>query len=204
MSSTIVQNQMAEAKRYFDRQRQAWMVRVVQGNYQVTSDPSVIYHTILGSCISACIRDPLAGIGGMNHFLLPSGDTSAAEMASGAASRYGTYAMELLVNAILSRGGSRSRLEVKLFGGGNVVKGIEGMGHKNADFIEEFVKLEKLHVASKHLRGDAARRVEYNPHTGKARMLLVSTDATEAVVREEVKRSVRVDTSAAGDIELFD
>lgn len=204
MSTTTVQNPMAEAKRYFDRQRQAWMVRVVQGNYQVTSDPSVIYHTILGSCISACIRDPQAGIGGMNHFLLPSGDTSAAEMANGAASRYGTYAMELLVNAILSRGGSRSRLEVKLFGGGNVVKGIEGMGHKNADFIEEFVKLEKLNVVSKHLRGDAARRVEYNPYTGKARMLLVSTDATETIVREEVKRSVRVVAAPSGDIELFD
>ncbi len=204
MNSTSIQSPMTEAKRYFDQQRKAWMVRVVQGNYQVTSDPSVIYHTILGSCISACIRDPQAGVGGMNHFLLPSGESSDAEIANGAASRYGTYAMELLVNSILSRGGSRGRLEVKLFGGGNVVKGIAGMGHKNADFIEEFVKLEKLAVASKHLRGDAARRVEYNPFTGKARMLLVSTDATETVYREEIKRSVRVATSPAGDIELFD
>lgn len=180
------------------------MVRIVQGNFQVTSDPSVIYHTILGSCISACIRDPALGIGGMNHFLLPSGETSQAEIADGTASRYGTYAMELLVNAILSRGGQRGRLEVKLFGGGNVVRGISNVGHKNADFIENFAQMERLNVVAKHLRGNAARRVEYNPGTGKARMLQVATDAVDAIVREEMKRSVRVTTSPAGDIELFD
>ena len=200
----VAQTSRVEAKRYFDKQRDAWMVRVVQGNYQVSSDASVIFHTILGSCISACIRDPLINIGGMNHFLLPHGDSTLSEIADGTASRYGSYAMELLINSILARGGERGRLEVKLFGGGNVVKGIAGVGHKNADFIEEYVVQERLGVVSTHLRGFTARRVEYSPFTGKARMLLISTEKTQDVFTQEATHTLRVAKSSAGEIELFD
>lgn len=190
--------------RYFDAQRQMWIVRVIQGNFHISSDPDVILDTVLGSCIAACIRDPVLKLGGMNHFLLPNSNLSGDTRSDPLASRYGTYAMELLINGILSRGGQRNRLEVKLFGGGNVVKGITGIGHKNADFIEQFMKDEKLPVSSAHLRGNSARRVEYSPASGRARMLLITGDHTTKIFKEETRHVPRVAETSGGDIELFD
>lgn len=193
-------------RRFFDGNKQKWFVRVSQGDYYITSDSEVVLHTVLGSCISACIRDPVLGVGGMNHFLLPNADNI--DMSAGGAEalalRYGNYAMELLINGLLKRGAARDRLEIKLFGGGNVVKGITGIGHKNADFIEGYLAAESLKIASHHLRGFAARKVHYAPSSGKARMLLIADDSQREIFKKEMTRSVRVEETPSGDVELFD
>jgi len=193
-------------RRFFDAAKQQWFVRVTQGDYYITSDADVVLHTVLGSCISACIRDPVLGVGGMNHFLLPNADNI--DMTAGGAEalalRYGNYAMELLINGLLKRGAQRNRLEIKLFGGANVVKNISGIGHKNAAFIEHFMKEEGLPIASHHLRGFAARKVHYAPNTGRARMMLIADDTQKDVFKTELARSVRVEETKTGDVELFD
>ena len=107
-------------------------VHVGQGEHFITSDPNVVLSTILGSCVAMCLRDPLAGVGGMNHFLLPEG----AGAGTDAGRRYGAYAMELLINDLLKAGGRRERLEAKLFGGGRMFDSLRDVGRANADFAE--------------------------------------------------------------------
>lgn len=110
--------------------------------------------TILGSCVAACMRDPLARVGGMNHFLLPGVDGDEGM-------RYGVQSMELLVNALLRRGARRERMEVKLFGGGRLISGLTDVGSQNAAFAERFVRDEGLTYAGGSLRGDRARRIQF-------------------------------------------
>ena len=88
-------------------------VHIIQGEYKVVSDPDVVLTTILGSCVAACLRDPVSGVGGMNHFLLP----GTGSVTGGDATRYGVHLMELLINGLLKQGARRDRLEAKIFGG---------------------------------------------------------------------------------------
>ena len=115
-------------------------VKIFSGDWHVSTKANEVLITILGSCVSACIRDPIAGIGGMNHFLLP-GDESVVAQVSDAA-RYGVFAMESLINGILKAGGRKDRLEFKVFGGGNVINNSQKIGSKNAAFIRNFLKNE--------------------------------------------------------------
>ena len=131
--------------------------------------------TVLGSCIAACIRDPIAQVGGMNHFMLPESDDGAWGAAS-ASLRYGNFAMERLINDILCRGGHRSRLEIKVFGGARMIGNTALIGPQNADFVEAYLKDEGLPIAAAHLRGAHARRVHYFPLTGRVRMLEMPRD----------------------------
>jgi len=190
--------------RYFDRALGMTVVNVFQGDYYITSRRDEVLTTVLGSCIAACIRDPVIGYGGMNHFLLPQmgGDVTGPMSAS---LRYGSFAMEQLINEILRRGGRRERLEVKVFGGGNVMAGLSGVGHKNADFIEEFLRNEGLAIAGMHLRGNRARKVQYMPGSGKVRMREVGTSAAQKLATKEVAQNVKVIVAEdTGAIELFD
>lgn len=150
-------------------------IHVVQGEQHVTSDPEVVLTTILGSCVAACLRDPVAGVGGMNHFLLPDGVKD-----GGVAQRYGAHAMELLINDILRRGGRRDRLEAKLFGGGRMFDGLTDVGGANAAFAEKFLRDEGIPVVAASLGGSGARRVQYWPVSGRAQQKSV-TDQPEAV-----------------------
>jgi chemotaxis protein CheD len=149
-------------------------IHVVQGEHVVTDDPDAVLTTILGSCVAACMRDPVAGLGGMNHFLLPGGPK--ADEGDPESVRYGVHAMELLVNALLARGARRDRLEVKLFGGGRLVKGLTDVGASNARFAEEFVAREKLKHVGGSLRGDSGRRIQYWPVSGRARQVFLGDD----------------------------
>nr|WP_314433322.1 chemotaxis protein CheD [uncultured Brevundimonas sp.] len=168
-------------------------VHVGQGEHFVTSDPTVVLSTILGSCVAMCLRDPVIGVGGMNHFLLPEGEGAGTD----AGRRYGAYAMELLINDVLKAGGRRERLEAKLFGGGRMFDGLRDLGRANADFAERFLRDEAIQVVGGSLRGEGGRRVHYWPVTGRARQRAVTdTQALNTVVRP---RPV-VD---AGALELF-
>ncbi|MFC5372352.1 chemotaxis protein CheD [Brevundimonas faecalis] len=168
-------------------------VHVGQGEHHVTSDPTVVLSTVLGSCVALCLRDPVAGIGGMNHFLLPEG----AGEGTDAGRRYGAYAMELLINELLKAGGRRERLEAKLFGGGRMFDTLKDVGASNADFAERFMADEGIPVVSSSLRGAGGRRVQYWPVSGRARQRAV----TDAVTPPPAAPAPRpVDTGA---LELF-
>ena len=154
--------EVSTARRYRDPRFDAVAVKVFPGDHYVTADAGEMLVTILGSCVTACIRDPLAGVGGMNHFMLPESAGSGWDTAS-ASMRYGNVVMERLINDILKRGGARERLEIKVFGGGNVMNGTTNIGHRNAEFVEEYLAAEGLPIAAHHLRGNLPRRVHYFP-----------------------------------------
>ena len=168
-------------------------LHVGQGEHHVTADPDVVLSTILGSCVAMCLRDPLAGVGGMNHFLLPEG----AGAGTDAGRRYGAYAMELLINDVLKAGGRRERLEAKLFGGGRMFDSLSDVGAANADFAEKFLADEGIPVVSRSLRGAGGRRIHYWPVSGRARQRVV-TDGAILPPATPPPPSV-----ATGDLELF-
>lgn len=156
-------------------------IHVVQGEYVVVDDATVVLGTILGSCVAACLRDPEAGVGGMNHFLLP-GDISKA--ASDDAERYGVHLMELLINGLLKRGAQRPRLEGKLFGGARMLDGLSDIGAKNAVFARSYLKNEGIKLVAEDLGGRQGRRLEYYPVSGRARQIFLSGDSQKAPLIE--------------------
>src|ERR1700712_1014008 len=143
-------------------------ITVVQGEYRVSSRPDVVLSTLLGSCVAACLHDPVAGVGGMNHFLLPGTDR---EDDGTSSLRYGAYAMELLVNGLLAQGAKRGRLEAKLFGGARMLAGLTDLGSRNAEFAEDYVRRENIAFVGGSLRGERGRRIEFWPHSGRTRQL---------------------------------
>lgn len=173
-------------------------INIVQGENYVDDDPHTVLTTILGSCIAACIWDGVAGIGGMNHFLLP-GDGSRRQP-EGDAMRFGVYAMELLLNALLRRGAQKNRMQAKLFGGARMIKGLTDIGEMNAHFAEGFLREEGINLVGGSLRGDQGRRIQFWPHTGRARQVLLSNE-TDAILRSErIRPQV---PASAGNVELF-
>jgi chemotaxis protein CheD len=142
-------------------------IHIVQGQYHVTSDPDVVLTTTLGSCVAACLRDPLAGVGGMNHFLLPEGDG----VDGPDAIRYGAYAMELLLNGLFAQGARRERLHAKLFGGAQLVDRLFDVGGQNITFARRFLTAEGIGFDGGSVLGRHARRIQYWPVSGRARQL---------------------------------
>ena len=155
-------------------------LHVVQGDYAVSADPHVLMTTILGSCVATCLFDPEAGVGGMNHFLLP-GDV----VTGGESGRvYGVNAMELLINGLLKAGADRRRLKAKLFGGARLMGPQSRIGEKNAEFARLFLRNENIPCVGESLGGILARRVQFWPATGRARQRLMSGD--DAALQETI------------------
>ncbi len=148
-------------------------VNIIQGEYFVTDDPNVVLTTLLGSCVAACIRDPVARVGGMNHFLLPAPEI---RMKASEAERYGVHLMELLLNGLLQRGACKDRLEAKLFGGARTIEGLSDIGARNADFAEKFLRNEDISVIGGSLGGESGRRLQFWPVSGRARQAVMSGD----------------------------
>lgn len=186
-------------RRYLNARDGLWHTQITQGEAYVSAEEDEVVSTILGSCVAACIRDPITRVGGMNHFLLPEGSGE-----DRAAMRYGVHSMELLINALLSRGAQRDRLEAKLFGGANVMASLSGVGWRNADFAERFLAEEGIAVVGGDLRGHAPRRIQYWPASGRARQQAITTDAA-TLVRRELSEARQECNSAeqANDVELF-
>lgn len=169
------------------------VVPLIQGEYKFSGDPSVCYSTILGSCVATCLHDPVAEIGGMNHFLLPGGGGGASDSVS-----YGVYAMELLINALLKRGATRERLEAKLFGGARMMGGLSDIGSQNAQFARDFLRRENIRIVGDSLGGDRARRVQFWPASGRARQLLVAAHEAPRETPPPAPAPAKI-----GDVELF-
>ncbi|MGE0742195.1 MAG: chemotaxis protein CheD [Hyphomonadaceae bacterium] len=174
------------------------LVHVVQGQFQISDDPSVVLSTVLGSCVAACVRDPLLGFGGMNHFLLP-GDTGDRTESM----KYGLYSMELLINGLLQRGASRNRLEAKLFGGARVVEGLSDIGRQNAVFAERFLREEGIRCTGQSLGGDRPRRIRFWPTTGRVAQLLLEASSTDIFHAERSRAAAAPAPPASGALELF-
>ncbi len=171
-------------------------VHVVQGEFHVTGDPGVVLTTILGSCVAACLRDPLARVGGMNHFLLP----GRGEEAGGDSVRYGVHAMELLVNGLLREGARRERLEAKLFGGARMLEGLTDIGTQNAEFAKYFLQRERIALTGGSLQGDRGRRVQFWPASGRARQMTIEQGEATVFAAERRAKAVPADV---GSVELF-
>ena len=170
-------------------------INLVQGDYHVTGDPNAVLATLLGSCVAACMRDPEAGVGGMNHFLLPSGEGFGERDMQ----RYGVHAMELLVNGLLRLGARRERLEAHLFGGARMSGRLADIGGTNADFAVDFLRREGIGHVGGSLRGERARRIQFWPTTGRVRQLLVSQRIDP--VQESPRKVPALET--AGQVDLF-
>lgn len=149
-------------------------VHVVQGDFATSNDSNVVLTTVLGSCVAACIWDPIAQVGGLNHFLLPDRTKEA-----GNPIVYGAQAMELLINDLLKKGAVKRRLRAKLFGGGNVLEGLSNIGEKNAEFALSFLQNEGIDCVSSSLLGSQARRVRFYPTTGRASQKLIGQAVIE-------------------------
>ncbi|MEI7669983.1 MAG: chemoreceptor glutamine deamidase CheD [Pseudomonadota bacterium] len=188
---TSVSEYLHGKKPFHDDKENVDVIKIFAGDWYVSNKKGEMLATILGSCVSACIRDPVAGIGGMNHFLLP-GDSNMLESKVSDSARYGVSAMENLINGILKEGGQKHRLEVKVFGGGNVINNSARIGSKNAKFIREFLSTEGLRIASEDLEGDYPRRIHYFPDSGKVMMRLLRRKEDMVVLKEEEKYTKKV------------
>ncbi|MBD8524706.1 chemoreceptor glutamine deamidase CheD [Pseudomarimonas arenosa] len=185
---------------YRDTQLNADVVKVLPAEYFCT-ERDLALMTVLGSCVAACIRDPIAKVGGMNHFMLPDG-----EVTDGVPARYGSHAMELLINELLKHGASRQRLEAKVFGGGNVLKGFtsQPVGTRNAEFVIAYLSNERVQVISQDLGGIHPRKVCFFPVTGRALVKRLPHAHDDVVAAEESAYKSRLqETPVSGSVELF-
>jgi chemotaxis protein CheD len=194
-------------QRYWDPSSSHWTAKVLPGEFYVTRADEVV-STVLGSCIAACIRDPSAGVGGMNHFMLPEDAGSAAgnqwlDPAAGLATRYGSYAMESLINSLLKLGASRQRLEIKLFGAGRILATLTDVGLRNIEFVHNYLATEGLRAVAEDLGDIYPRRVAYYPASGKVRVRRLRPLECTTIAESERRYLTDIGTRDGGDIELF-
>jgi len=190
---------------YFDRTFDCGAAKISPGEYYFTNKDMVIV-TVLGSCVSACIRDSVSGIGGMNHFMLPDCASADRDSPVSESMRYGTYAMEVLINQLLRNGARRENLEAKIFGGGNVLRSFTttNVGDRNASFVKKFLKDERIKVTGEDLLDIYPRKVYYFPKTGKVLVKkLKQLNNYTLVKREEAYASKLKTNDVGGAIELF-
>lgn len=167
---------------------------VLQGEFEVSRDSKLVLTTVLGSCIACCLFDPVARVGGMNHFLLAAPPNSMDGLGDDA-TRYGLYAMELLVNEMLKQGAVRATMRAHLYGGANLHSGMRAIGTENARFAEGFLKADGIQLVRSDTGGVQARRLDLQPATGKVRCRSVQGDLPSS-------QAARLPV-AMGDVELF-
>lgn len=189
---------------YFDREHNTEAAKILPGEYYATGRDMVLV-TVLGSCVCACIRDKVSGIGGMNHFMLPdSGQDRNNPL--GESARYGTYAMEILINQLLKMGAKRSNFEAKVFGGASVLRGftVNNVGERNAEFVLQFLKTENIAVAAQDLLDTNPRKVYYFPSTGLVRVRELKQVHNDTIINREAEYNKRLQyAKLEGDVELF-
>ena len=194
--------------RYWDTKHNIFAAKILPGEFYVSLHGELIT-TVLGSCVSACIRDRVSGIGGMNHFMLPDNrerTTSSAweNTPVSAETRYGNVAMERLINVILAGGGKRQNLEVKLFGGGKVLSINTDIGGKNVDFVKLYLQKEGLNVESEDTRGPWPRKVQYFPLTGRVRVKRLNALHNDTLSRrEQAYIKTLKEKKVEGKVDLF-
>ncbi len=177
---------------------------ILPGEFFVSRDPMIVY-TVLGSCISACIRDPVAGVGGMNHFMLPEPKEQAHDSWR-ESTRYGSYAMESLINEIVKQGGLKSRLELKLFGAGKIYDGHMDIGARNREWVLNYAKTEGLSVVGRDLGGLYPRKIYYFTESGRVLMKKIERIKNNTIVARELEYAATISgvkQQAEEDVTLF-
>jgi chemotaxis protein CheD len=196
--------------RYFDTHFDRPGVKLLPNEFFTTNEDMVLV-TVLGSCVAACIQDRTAGIGGMNHFMLPDDGADVAQAASDAM-RYGAYAMEVLINELIKAGGRRERFEAKVFGGAAVLAGMTTMniGDRNSAFVRRYLALENIRIVAEDLQGSHPRKVAFLPRTGQVmvKKLRLSQEASvtereQALARQTPEARAERLAKARERVELF-
>ena len=192
--------------KYFDPHFKIETAKILPGEYYATNKEMALV-TVLGSCVSACLRDRDSGVGGMNHFMLPdAGKLVGSHGNISSAGRYGVHAMELLINQILKLGGRRERLEAKIFGGGNVLQGfmLSNVGEQNAEFIVEYLNLERIPIVARDLLDVWPRKIYFFPYNGKVMVRRLRKVNNDTIVLRERDYGARLFYSPIeGGAELF-
>ncbi len=189
---------------YYDRTFDCDAAKILPGEYYFTGKDMLIV-TVLGSCVAACIRDRVSGLGGMNHFMLPDGGGDSENPIS-ASMRYGTYAMEVLINQLLKAGARRENMEAKVFGGGAVLRGFTAInvGERNAEFVLRYLRAEKMRITAEDLNDIYPRKVYFFPRTGKVLVKKLMQVHNDTLVKREQDYASRLKTNVVGgDVELF-
>lgn len=189
---------------YYDRTFDCDAAKILPGEYYFTGKDMLIV-TVLGSCVAACIRDRVSGLGGMNHFMLPDGGGDGENPIS-ASMRYGTYAMEVLINQLLKAGARRENMEAKVFGGGAVLRGFTAInvGERNAEFVLKYLRAEKMRITAEDLNDIYPRKVYFFPRTGKVLVKKLMQVHNDTLVKREQDYASRLKTNVVGgDVELF-
>jgi chemotaxis protein CheD len=185
---------------HWDAAAKSWIVQILPGEFYVTQAEEIIA-TVLGSCVSTCIRAPDIGWGGMNHFMLPDDPR---KDAGGDALRYGCFAVERVINELLKRGADRSELEIKVFGGGHVIAGLGDIGRSNVEFVRNYLREEDLASVVEDVGGPWARRLRYYPSSGRALLKhLPMSEAAKIGSRERDFRAKLQAERVVGEVELF-
>jgi chemotaxis protein CheD len=195
-------------QRFWEPDTDRWTAKILPGEYYVTCHDEAIT-TVLGSCVSACVRDPKRGVGGMNHFMLPQDSPSSRstwlDPAVRLATRYGSYAMESLINDLLKVGAARERLEIKLFGGGRVLTSLTDVGARNIDFVHDFVRIEGLRIAAEDVGGMQPRKIIYFPAQGRVRVRKLRAIENRSIAdREQIYLDSLGRQPDGGEVELFE
>ena len=185
---------------YLDHHFQFPAVKVLPGEHFVSSE-NLIIMTVLGSCIAACLWDPRANVGGMNHFMLPDGDSAEGS------GRYGSYAMELLINEMMKAGARRESMQAKIFGGGQVMHSFTAMnvGERNTAFVTAYLQTERIPIVSRDVLDIYPRKVCFFPATGKALVKRLAHSHPEALVEQERRGNAAslAKATAGGSVDLF-
>jgi chemotaxis protein CheD len=200
---SVVFNEHLASNRYFDKNFNLDAVKILPGEYFACNDETLIV-TVLGSCVSVCLRDPILRIAGMNHFLLPANKDI--KNVNSDSARYGVYAMEVLINHMIKLGASKSRMEAKVFGGGNVLKQLRSnsVGEQNANFVEEYLKTENIRVVAKDLLGEFPRKIYFFPLSGEVKVRKLKSLHNTTIIDRESEYRVKVNQApASGDVDLF-
>lgn len=176
---------------------------ILPGEFFVSSEATIVY-TVLGSCVSACIRDPVAKVGGMNHFMLPAPKEDKGLDSWGESARYGSYAMEMLINEILKRGGHKSRIEVKIFGGARIYGGKIDVGAYNAAWVLDYLAREGLELVKADIGDVFPRKIYYFTESGRVLVKKIERVKNETIFeRERQYQEMVVAKPVEGDVSLF-
>ena len=202
------ENKSYAPNRYYDSHLDCEVVKILPGEFYATTQDTTIV-TVLGSCVAVCLRDYKKCIGGMNHFLLPT-EASPLSLSSispiSESARYGVFAMELLVNQMLKLGADKRRLEAKVFGGGNVLKGFTGVsvGERNAEFILDYLDTENIPLLAEDLLGIYPRKVYFSPGSGKVNVKKIKSMNNSTIMDRESEYRMGIRYSAkSGEVDLF-
>lgn len=187
---------------YYDRNFDTQAAKILPGGFYVTGRDMMIV-TVLGSCVAACIRDPINKVGGMNHFMLPEHGGDPDSLLSTSA-RYGAYAMEVLINNLLKMGAYRPHLEAKIFGAGRVLKGVTDVGKRNAHFALEYLRRENIRLISQDVGDVYPRKVYFFPHTGRVLVKFLRNLHNDTIIARETTYSKVIDSpQVGGEVDLF-